>query len=242
MMFYKKGDEGETVAKIQKRLEGLGFYATLIDGIFGMYTHSAVVNFQKERELNADGIVGPKTWSQLFNEVMPYPDTPNPLFQKNLKAILGDPKLSGFRDTWIVPFDLRPWKPHFGSLGIPNDIWVNKIIVEPLGKVFEALAMSGLAKEIVTYDGCWWVRNSRGKPWLSTHSYGVSIDLNAGKNPLKGTMTWSKDFVGVWCSLGWEPGASWLEPFDPMHFQWCWTRDWRRNSYGRTYVPQFDGR
>jgi peptidoglycan hydrolase-like protein with peptidoglycan-binding domain len=37
------------------------------DGSFGAKTQSAVKAFQKNHNLNADGIVGPKTWETLNN-------------------------------------------------------------------------------------------------------------------------------------------------------------------------------
>lgn len=36
-----------------------------IDGIFGSKTRTAVINFQKDNGLVADGIVGSKTWSKI---------------------------------------------------------------------------------------------------------------------------------------------------------------------------------
>ena len=41
-----------------------------IDGIFGAGTFNAVVKFQKERGLHADGIVGPSTWAALISASM----------------------------------------------------------------------------------------------------------------------------------------------------------------------------
>lgn len=63
----KQGDSGEVVRKIQNRLLQLT-YTSLgsADGIFGGKTTIAVKNFQKNRGLAIDGIVGEKTWSVLF--------------------------------------------------------------------------------------------------------------------------------------------------------------------------------
>ena len=38
---------------------------TDIDGIFGRHTESLVRDFQADRGLTADGIVGPRTWAEL---------------------------------------------------------------------------------------------------------------------------------------------------------------------------------
>jgi murein L,D-transpeptidase YcbB/YkuD len=61
------GDSGDTVLELQRKLNDTG--ASLItDGIFGAATEEAVKEFQRRRNLNDDGIVGPLTWSALIEE------------------------------------------------------------------------------------------------------------------------------------------------------------------------------
>ena len=55
------GSRGERVALIQQRLKEWGYYTGDVDGIFGRGTHNAVVRFQRQNKLNADGQVGSKT-------------------------------------------------------------------------------------------------------------------------------------------------------------------------------------
>ena len=50
---------GEDVAALQHDLNALGFDAGLVDGIFGATTLRAVLDFQQNRHLPEDGIVGP---------------------------------------------------------------------------------------------------------------------------------------------------------------------------------------
>jgi N-acetylmuramoyl-L-alanine amidase len=67
MRLYRVGDEGPAVRDIQDRLAALGFEsngdtrAAFADG-----TRQAVVEFQKAKGLDADGIVGPDTWRALY--------------------------------------------------------------------------------------------------------------------------------------------------------------------------------
>ncbi len=61
----QRGDCGSTVVFIQDRLIQLGF-TVASDGLFGPGTETAVKNFQSSRGLVADGIVGPLTWTKLF--------------------------------------------------------------------------------------------------------------------------------------------------------------------------------
>lgn len=65
-----KGCKGADVRAVQdvlnfhiRRLEPLN-----VDGDFGSKTHARVVEFQKANNLKADGVVGPKTLSKLFEE------------------------------------------------------------------------------------------------------------------------------------------------------------------------------
>ena len=55
------GSRGEKVALIQQRLKTWGYYTGAVDGIFGRGTHNAVVRFQRQNGLTADGQVGKKT-------------------------------------------------------------------------------------------------------------------------------------------------------------------------------------
>jgi N-acetylmuramoyl-L-alanine amidase len=56
---------GEDVAVLQHDLNALGFDAGLVDGIFGAATLRAVVDFQQNRHLPEDGIVGAQFLEEL---------------------------------------------------------------------------------------------------------------------------------------------------------------------------------
>ena len=56
---------GEDVAALQHDLNALGFDAGLIDGVFGADTLRAVLDFQQNRYLPEDGIVGPEFIEEL---------------------------------------------------------------------------------------------------------------------------------------------------------------------------------
>lgn len=60
-----RGDTGDAVEQLQRTLSALG-YAVAIDGAFGAGTEAAVIRFQSNNSLTADGIVGPKTWAKLL--------------------------------------------------------------------------------------------------------------------------------------------------------------------------------
>lgn len=51
---------------LQIRLKKLGYYVGAIDGIIGVQTNQAIVQFQKNNGLMIDGIVGPQTTKKLI--------------------------------------------------------------------------------------------------------------------------------------------------------------------------------
>ncbi len=59
------GSQGDEVTQIQTKLSEMGYLQGEIDGIFGEQTKSAVIAFQKDNGLTADGIVGDATLGAL---------------------------------------------------------------------------------------------------------------------------------------------------------------------------------
>lgn len=59
------GSRGVSVSQLQQLLLDNGFNPGTVDGIFGSMTYSAVVAFQRSKNLVADGIVGVMTWTAL---------------------------------------------------------------------------------------------------------------------------------------------------------------------------------
>lgn len=61
----KQGSRGDEVTAIQTKLRESGYYNGKIDGIFGSGTKNALISFQKDNGLTADGIAGSKTLQAL---------------------------------------------------------------------------------------------------------------------------------------------------------------------------------
>lgn len=57
---------GKDVKECQEQLKKKGYNPGAIDGIFGVNTLDAVIEFQTEFALEVDGVVGPNTWTKLF--------------------------------------------------------------------------------------------------------------------------------------------------------------------------------
>lgn len=61
----KRGDRGDAVVTLQKRLRELGYLTDTADGIFGDTTEEAIKKFQKAVGLAADGVAGATTQTKL---------------------------------------------------------------------------------------------------------------------------------------------------------------------------------
>lgn len=62
----RQGARGNITKLLQEKLNSLGYNCGYADGIFGGGTYNAVVRFQRDNGLGADGIVGRNTWKCLI--------------------------------------------------------------------------------------------------------------------------------------------------------------------------------
>lgn len=85
---------------------------------------------------------------------------------------------------------------------------------------FTSIAAAGLEEHATDYGGIYNYRAVAGARKLSTHTWGVSIDLNVASNArgTKGTM--HPGVIEAFKRFGFEWGGNWNNP-DPMHFQLC---------------------
>jgi len=232
-MILKVGSRGEEVRLIQEALRRQHLDPGPADGIFGSQTQAAVVAFQRQRRLNADGIVGRFTWAALLpQQEFPASKVTFPLLQRDLLRVLGNPMEAWWQGQNLKFIDLTEFKHILWKVAgfvAKNGFgfWGHRLIEAPIKAVFKSLLEAGLIDEIETFDGCFCVRKIKGGKSLSVHSWGMAVDLNAAKNPFNGGCTWSDEFLQVWARHGWESGWLWDEPTDAMHFQYAWTRDWR---------------
>ncbi|MBE5804690.1 MAG: hypothetical protein E7316_09285 [Clostridiales bacterium] len=73
----RSGSQGEEVRQLQERLQQLGYYTSAVDGQFGPGTRNAVIAFQSQHGLAADGIVGEGTKAVLYSDAaQPKPTAP----------------------------------------------------------------------------------------------------------------------------------------------------------------------
>ncbi|MDO4684963.1 MAG: N-acetylmuramoyl-L-alanine amidase [Corynebacterium sp.] len=118
---------GDDVAQLQNHLHELGFYPERVDGCFGERTHQAVINYQINSDLQADGICGPKTIRAL--QYLGRRITGgSPYAIREREAIrLAGPRLAGKRvviDPWLGGSDTgKLVEGPFGSITEADIVW-----------------------------------------------------------------------------------------------------------------------
>lgn len=118
---------------------------------------------------------------------------------------------------------------------IPRRIYCNKEMIVPLEAAFLNIINRKLTEEIKTWDGCFQVRAIRGYGkkvnqlidlghiekamiYMSIHSWGVAIDINAAWNGLGKEPQMNKELVKCFEDAGFEWGGNWKRK-DGMHMQ-----------------------
>lgn len=68
-LILRKGSTGDDVKDLQQKLASFGYSTGPIDGSFGNVTEAAVMQYQKDKNLVVDGVVGNQTWTSIEKEV-----------------------------------------------------------------------------------------------------------------------------------------------------------------------------
>ena len=106
----KNGVTGAEVEKLQARLKELGFYSGDVDGQFGNGTKNAMILFQTQHGLDADGVVGPATKDLIYSDqakqvvITPTP-SPSPTLDPSIAS--GQLPMLVNRQN-LIPEDYKP--------------------------------------------------------------------------------------------------------------------------------------
>lgn len=223
------GSRGTVVSNLQLDLTKLGFNTYGVDGIFGVNTYNAVVNFQKSRSLAADGIVGPQTKAALNT----FGGTVSRSAQTDTRKYPKISKVNGiygqfhYRDLSGGRIEVDPvWvSQNIVTITLPGlnrKVQVHKYAADNFIKAFNYIkngtaTINGkqvpLLSLIKTMDGTYVTRHVNWNPakGLSNHSWGTAIDINAADH-----------FRYV--NPAWEPNDPnlilWEKAFKPAGFSW----------------------
>jgi hypothetical protein len=103
-----------------------------------------------------------------------------------------------------------------------QSLYCHKKMVDILSEVFGVIENEGLKEKIKTYGGCFNFRSKRASNKLSTHSWGIAVDLNPETNPQGKPGNMDLGVVEVFRRFGFKWGGDWSGTSkDPMHFQFC---------------------
>lgn len=193
----------EQIERVQRRLAELGLYKGSIDGIAGGQTDKAIRAFQRLNGLNPDGIVGPKTSEELFDEaplpIRDYvPPFPAPIAantwprQKDVPSFFGPAGGSRatagrvtlpikFRLAWDLDEQIGSFKCHDLVAAPMEAIW-NQTVQHYGEQRFRELRLD-------LFGGCYANRPMRGGSRPSMHAYGIAYDVDPEHNQLK----WTRD-------------------------------------------------
>ncbi len=126
---------------------------------------------------------------------------------------------AGFLARASSPFPLRlSWDP---SRTI-TQVTCHRRLATVYTSVFASIQERGLQDRITTFGGCFAFRPQRTGSKLSTHSWGIAIDLNPESNPQGSTGNMDAGLIDIFRLAGFEWGGDWQgKTRDPMHFQFC---------------------
>lgn len=156
--------------------------------------------------------------------------------QNKCLEILGDPFVKGWRGQNMVRCDLSMFRSelkhvYLGWQKPENKAFVHKnwfgfrchkLVMSKFQAAFKNVVDRKLAKQVKTFDGCFVLRKIRGGKSISTHSWGIAIDLNAKWNPLgQKNFEMSEELAKCFEDVGFIWGGRWTARPDAMHFQYA---------------------
>ena len=101
-------------------------------------------------------------------------------------------------------------------------ITCHKLLAQSFCDVFTAVQSAGLQSRITSFGGCFSFRPQRTGARLSTHAWGIAIDLNTESNRQGPGGNMDPAIVRIFQQAGFCWGGEWKGKIcDPMHFQFC---------------------
>jgi D-alanyl-D-alanine carboxypeptidase len=118
-----------------------------------------------------------------------------------------------------LPFPLKlSWDPATSV----TQMTCHKRLTEVFNDVLERIATGGMQAKIPSFGGCFSFRPQRGSGKLSTHAWGIAIDLNPETNAQGVVGDMDAEVIAVFREAGFEWGGDWKgSRRDAMHFQFC---------------------
>src|SRR5450755_1789358 len=113
------------------------------------------------------------------------------------------------------------------TITVPSAVETEPLLRAPHGldeiiALFGHIHERGLEARITSFGGCFTFRPQRTGSKLSTHSWGIAMDLNSESNPQGSDGDMDSELIDIFRHAGFEWGGNWPGKIrDPMHFQFC---------------------
>ena len=98
----------------------------------------------------------------------------------------------------------------------------HKLLVEVFEDIFARVVAAGLQGKIQTFGGCFAFRAQRTGSKMSTHAWGIAVDLNPLTNAQGSVGDMDAGVIEIFRAAGFTWGGDWSgKRRDAMHFQFC---------------------
>ena len=98
----------------------------------------------------------------------------------------------------------------------------HKLLTEVFSDLFRRVQAERLQDKITSFGGCFSFRPQRTGSKLSSHAWGIAIDLNPLSNAQGAVGDMDEGVIAVFRDAGFIWGGEWVgKRRDPMHFQFC---------------------
>jgi hypothetical protein len=103
-----------------------------------------------------------------------------------------------------------------------NQMTCHKRMADVFTEVLQRVQAQELQEKISTFGGCFSFRPQRTGSKLSTHAWGIAVDLNPVSNAQGTAGDMDSQVIAIFRGAGFEWGGEWEgKSRDPMHFQFC---------------------
>jgi LysM repeat protein len=103
-----------------------------------------------------------------------------------------------------------------------SNLYCHRKLAPVFPAVFADIERRGLRGKLRSFGGCFNFRSKRSGSKLSTHAWGIAIDLNPETNGMGQAGDMAPGIVAAFKAFGFVWGGDWPgKNKDPMHFQFC---------------------